>query len=1027
MHKSPYLGMPRESYLAYSDGIGRSWLFFFLLIPLCIQLSVAQDKPLINSTLSGTVVDANSKEPLPGALVKIEGVTNQAQTDKDGKFQLITGQPFPYNIVVSYLGYDSKTVRAEGSPISVELTASLNQLQDVVVIGYGTQKKKDLIGSVSKVDPAATVNIPTGSFDAQLQGKVPGVQITSNTGVPGEALNIRLRGATSINAGNDPLYVVDGVFLNSNSLQTINTGGKATSPIADINPADIESVEVLKDAEATALYGSRGANGVIIVTTKRGNYNEKARVNLNLSQGFSEAAKLWELTTGPEHAQLVNEYFQNIGQPAPFRPVSEVINGVAGRGLPEEQQTYDRLGELFRTAALTNADLSVSGGTSQTKYYFGAGFNKQEAIIKPISFDRTSFKANIDQKLSERVQIGISNSFARTGRNQARAGDGPRGGLLQAALHTPTYLSPYNDAGELVGRAGFDNLTLLLDNYDVGSRSLRYIGNLYLEIDVLKDLKFRSTFSLDYNNYDESEYWNNFLIEGSPDGLATSTITQSSTWINEQTLTYRKSWDDQHNLGIVVGNTLQASTLELTGAEGRGFANNSFKLISSAATTTSTQDWWEYRLASFFGRVDYAYRDTYLLDFSLRADGSSRFGTANQWGYFPAVGAAWRIKKASFLSDVSSVNDLKLRASYGSTGNQNGIGPFAARGLWSGGESYQGVAGIAPEQLSNNELRWERTRQLNVGLDATFFNERLDFTFNVYDKYTKDGLLPLSLAATTGFDSYTSNSAEISNKGFELAITSTNIRKKDFSWQTSFNVSRNVNKIEKLAYTIYAGSRDLVIFQEGSPMYSFWVYNQLYVDPQTGDAVYEDVNQDGQITVADRQIKGDIWPDLFGGLTNNFSYKGFDASLFFVFSYGNKIYNHNRFFGEAGGARDAARVILASNLARWQQPGDITDVPRADGVNVNNYRDGGGRWLEDGSYLRLRSLNIGYTLPKELTNRLRLNRLRVFVEGNNLFTWTNYTGLDPESAANSSPNQQGIDLGTPPQPRSFQFGLNVSL
>lgn len=1019
--KKDYSNSDESAFLKHLASILIKGLACFLLFAIS-PLGMAQNRPLVNSTLAGTVVDASTNEPLPGALVQIEGVTNQAQTDRDGKFNLVTGQSFPYTIIVSYLGYKQKRVEVEGSPIAIALDRDATGLDEVVVIGYGTQKRKDLIGSVSKVDPAATVNIPTGSFDAQLQGKIAGVQITSNTGVPGEALNIRLRGATSINAGNDPLYVVDGVFLNSNSLQTINTGGKATSPIADINPADIESVEVLKDAEATALYGSRGANGVILVTTKRGGLNQKARVNLNVSQGFSKAAELWELTTGPEHAQLVNEFYQNTGRQAPFRPVSE-----GGRGLPEEQQTYDRLNELFRTASLSNVDLSVSGGSNQTRYYFGAGYNRQEAIINPIHFDRTSFKANIDQQLSDKIQIGVSNTFARTGRNQARAGDGPRGGLLQSALHTPTYLSPYNAAGELVGRAGFDNLTLLLENYDVGSKSLRYIGNLYLEIDVLKDLKFRSTFSLDYNNYNESEYWNNLLIEGSPDGLATSTITQSSTWINEQTLTYRKNWSEKHSFGAVVGNTLQGSTLELTGATGRGFANNSFTLISSAANTTSSQDWSAYRLASFFGRVDYAYDDTYLLDFSLRADGSSRFGTANQWGYFPAVGAAWRIKKLPFLANADKVNDLKIRASYGSTGNQDGIGAFAARGLWSGGASYQGIAGIAPQQLANRELKWERTDQLNIGLDGTFFNERLDFTFNVYDKYTRDGLLPLSLAATTGFSSYTSNAAEISNKGFELGINSFNIRKKDFSWQTGFNISRNVNRIEKLDYTIYAGSRNLVIFQEGSPMYSFWVYNQLYVDPQTGDAVYEDVNEDGQITVADRQILGDIWPDFFGGLTNSFSYKGFDASLFFVFSYGNKIYNHNRFFGEAGGARDAARVILASNLDRWQQPGDITDVPRTDGVNVNNYLDGGGRWLEDGSYLRLRSLNIGYTFPQELTRRIRLNRLRLFVEGNNLFTWTPYTGLDPESAANSSPNQQGIDLGTPPQPRSIQFGLNVSL
>lgn len=1005
-----------------------SLLSLLFIIFFTEQLVAQQTKPLINSTLQGQVLDSITKEPLPGALVHIEGTTHSVSTDEEGKFGFVTGQIFPYTLEISYIGYEKKKIIASEAKIEILLKPGFNQLNDVVVVGYTTQQRKNLIGSVTKVNPAESKDIPAGGFDAQLQGKVSGVQISSNTGVPGEAVNIRLRGATSINASNDPLYVIDGVFLNTNSLQTVNTGGKATSPIADINPADIESIEVLKDAEATALYGSRGANGVIIITTKRGNFNQKPKVALNLSQGIAKAAKLWELTTGPEHATLVNEYYRNIGQPEPFRPVTEVINGIAGRGLPEEQQTYDRLGEAFRTAALTNVDLSISGGAIGTRYYIGGGYNRQESILKPISFDRLSFKVNLDQKISDRVQIGTSNTISRTGRNQARAGDGPQGGLLQAALHTPTYLSPYNDQGVLVGRAGFDNLTLLLENYDVNSTSLRYIGNLYADIQLSSDLKFRSTFSLDYNNYDESEYWNNLLIAGSPNGLATSAIGQSTTWINEQTITYRKKVNQRHDFGILVGNTLQGSTLKRTSATGRGFASNDFKLISSAATTTSSQDWEKYNLASFFGRIDYAFDDKYLIDFSLRADGSSRFGSADLWGYFPAVGAAWRIKRENFLKNLAYLDDLKIRASYGSTGNQNGIGAFAARRLWSGiGSSYQGIPGIAPEQLANSELRWERTDQLNIGLDATLFKQALDISFNWYRKYTKDGLLPVTLAATTGYDSYTSNAAEISNKGLELALVSRNIRKTDFSWQSSFNIARNVNKIEKLENPLNYGSRDLILFQEGHPLYSFWVYNQLYVDPQTGDVVYEDVNEDGRITVADRKIMGSIWPDFYGGLTNNFTFKGFDANIFFVFSYGNEIYNHNRFFGEAGGARDAARVIFASNLDRWQQPGDITDVPRSDGVNVNNYKDGGSRWLEDGSYLRLRSLTIGYTLPKHVTDRWHLDRLRFYLQGNNLFTWTKYSGLDPEAAASSDPNEQGIDLGTPPQPRSFQLGINLTL
>ncbi len=982
-----------------------------------------ETQPIINATLQGVVLDDQTGESMEGVTIKLEAVTHSVKTDQKGRFQFVTGQKLPFTLLVSYVGYQEQRIVVQTSPTVIRLKRSSEDLDEVVVVGYTSVEKKNLIGSIEKVGLKEVSSIPTGSFDAQLQGKVAGMQVASNTGVPGEALNIRLRGATSINANNNPLYVIDGVFVNSESLQTINTGGKATSPIADLNPSDIEFVEVLKDAEATALYGSRGANGVILITTKRGKNGQATKIDVNLYSGRAKAARLWDLTTGEEHALLVNEYNRNIGRAEPF-----VSTADGGRGRPEEQQTYDRLSEAFRTAGIHSADISLYGGSENTTYYLSGGYNKQEAILRPISFDRSSFRFNLDQKVNDKIKVGSSNSLSRTGRNQGRAGDGPQGGILQAALHTPTYLSPYNDQGVLVGRAGFDNLTLLLDNYDVGSVSLRYIGNLYGEYQFSPSWRFRSTFSLDYNQYDEHEYWNNLLIAGSPEGLATSAIGQATTWINEQTITYRKKFAGLHTLGLLVGNTLQGSTFSLTSASGTGFATNDFKLISAAANTTSSQDWDQYNLASFFGRIDYAYDDRYLIDFSLRADGSSKFNKGYQWGYFPAVGLAWRLKKESFLENVAFLDDLKLRSSYGITGNQNGINSFASRQLWSGvNTAYQGAAGIVPEQLANQQLSWEKTAQFNIGLDAALFKNRLTFAFNYYSKYTTDGLLTEVLPGTTGFGQYLNNAAEISNKGFELTLNSVNIQKENFSWSSSLNIARNVNNIEKLAKPMNFGSRDLILFQQGSPMYSFWVYNQLYVDPATGNAVYEDVNGDGQITTDDRQILGSIWPDYFGGLSNNFSYKNFDLQTFFNFSVGNEVYNHNRFFGEAGGARDAARVIFASNLDRWQQPGDITDVPRSDGVNNNNYKDGGGRWLEDGSYLRLRTVSLGYNVSSKILERLALSKLRIYAQATNLFTWTAYTGLDPESAANGSVNQQGIDLGTPPQPRSFQLGINLTL
>ncbi|RYD92424.1 MAG: SusC/RagA family TonB-linked outer membrane protein, partial [Sphingobacteriales bacterium] len=501
------------------------WLLVALFL-MQIGVAHAQTQPIINSTLHGVVLDNKTKEALPGAVVKIEGTTHAVATDVDGKFSFITGQKFPYTLIITYTGYKKQELVVNGSPVTILLAEDINQLNDVVVVGYGTKTRKDLISSVSSVKADEIKKTPVASFDAQLQGKAAGVQINSNTGVPGDGIFVRVRGTTSINATNDPLYIVDGVFLNNTSLQTVNTGGRSTSPIADINPNDIENIEVLKDASATAIYGSRGANGVVIVTTRRGNYNVKPKVNFNVSQGWAWQPKdrLWKLTTGEQHAEIVNEFYRNSFADAtaagnttgintyrnvPFRALDDNPTGTpAARGLPSDQKTYDRLGEIFRTALLQNYDISLDGGSKDTKYYIGAGYTKQQADIRPIDFSRASFKVNLDQRVSDHVQIGTSNSISRSYRNQARAGDGPAGGLLQSALHTPTYLPEYNADGTPARWAGFDNLQVLLNNYNVHTISLRYIGNIFADVDIVKHLKFRTSWSIDYNNYNESEYWN---------------------------------------------------------------------------------------------------------------------------------------------------------------------------------------------------------------------------------------------------------------------------------------------------------------------------------------------------------------------------------------------------------------------------------------------------------------------------------------------------------------------------------------
>lgn len=1007
-----------------------------------LRVSAQETTPLINSTLDGVVVDATTKESLAGASLQLQGVTHSTKTNSQGRFQFVTGQRFPYTIIVSYVGYKTRELVADGSPITIELEQDATGLDEVVIVGYGTQRKRDLIGSIAKITAEDIVNIPVAGFDAQLQGTAAGLQANSQSGVPGDAVVVRVRGAASINASADPLYIIDGVFVNNESLSSVDLGGKATSPISDINPSDIESIEVLKDASATAIYGSRGANGVIIITTKRGNYDQRPSVTFNTLQGVAWADKnrLWKQTTGPEHAELVNEAWVNSGldnpslnqtyQNRPFRPVNELINGTPGRGTPEEQETYDRIDDIFKNAHLQNYDLAVQGGGNVTRYYLGTNYTSQGAVLRPAHFRRGSFKVNLDQKVKENFTVGTSNTLTYSHRNQVRAGTGPGTGIFQAALHTPTY-QPKNNPDGSPFRQAFENTDLLLSDVSVQTASLRYIGNVYGQVDFAKYFTLRTSWSADYNNYDESEYNTERTLRGAAGGLGISAITQNSSWINEQTLTYRRTFSDSHNFGALFGNTLQSNILKFTRAQGTGFPNSNYTQISSASVVTADQSWTKVNLASFFARVDYNYQNKYYIEGSLRTDGSSKFGSNNRWGYFPSIGASWRLKEEAFLQDASAISDLKIRASFGILGNQNGINNFAASGLWSGGANYPNApgggdqSGTRPSQLANPDLKWEKTRQFDIGVDLAFLNNRLTITADYYNKYTTDLLLPLPIEAISGFSSYYANSGEISNKGVEFSVLSTNINTSKLRWTTQFNFTRNWNKVEQLDFPLVYGSRDMARNEAGYPMYSFWLYKQLYVDPTTGDAVFEDVNEDGNITVADRQILGDANPKFFGGLTNSLSFGAFDLNMLFTYQYGNKVVSFDRILMEGGGTKDGSRSILAYNLNRWQQEGDITDVPRATSVGNNYGIEQSSRFLEDGSFIRLKTLTLGYTLPKSAAAKLGLNGLRVYAVGSNLWLLTNYLGPDPESVHTAEQNARGIDVGTAPQPISFQFGVNL--
>jgi TonB-linked SusC/RagA family outer membrane protein len=1039
--------------------------------------------PLITAAdtirIEGIIQDSLSGETLAGATVVVRNTADGTATDEEGRFILVTRESLPLTLVVTYNvnGAVSKefVISTADAPVILQLK-TVEVQKEVVVVGYGTRSRKDLIGSVSKVNASEVKDIPVASVDAQLQGKAPGVQVNSTSGMPGEGIKIRVRGSTSINASNDPLYIIDGVYVNNNSLQQlpsdvtpngvagpINLGEKQTSPLADISPSDIESMEVLKDASATAIYGSRAANGVVIITTKRGNWGEKTKVNFNSSTGFAAVDKdrLWKVATGPEHAEIVNEQWINSGKDNPALKQNEANvpfqrapdgsydpGAKTYRGNPEDQGTYtdDRLNTVFRTAVLQNYDLSLQSGNKTSRTYIGGSYTKQQAVVKPADFSRFSLKANLDQKVGERFQIGFSNLFTRSFRHQVRAGNGPDAGIFQSALQTPSYL-PTNDAnGNPVRWANFDNTQVLVENPAQTTASLRYIGNVYAEADLLKNLRFRTTLGADYNHYRASEYYNTKTQIGSAlNGEAKTNLTQLTGIVNEQTISYNKRFGEKHNAGFLAGNTLQLNNYNFEAIAGTNFPNNNFTQISAAANRSAAQSRSKNSLVSYFSRINYSFSSKYYIEATLRADGSSKFGANNRWGYFPAVGAAWRLKEEFFLKNVGFLSDLKLRGSYGITGNQNGINDFAARGLWSGGASYPNApggadqSGTTPLQLSNPDLKWEKTTQANAGIDVSFFQSRVNLELNLYYKYTRDALLNLPVATTSGYNTYLSNAGEISNKGYEIALTTVNVQKKNFQWTTSFNISGNKNRIEKLDVPLTYYSRDWLINKEGYSMYSFWLYKQLYVDKETGNVVFQKADgtttagpYSNSITVTseDRVVMGNAMPDFFGGVTNNFKYKSFDLGVFFSYQYGNKLINYNRFLGEKAGTNGYAgdgRYITASQLERWQKPGDETDVPRLTSQGNNYLVEQNSRFLEDGSFIRLKTLTLGYTVPQNITRAVRLEKVRLYVMGTNLWIYTKYTGPDPEVSVTSDQNAPGLDQGTPPQPRSVQFGINLTL
>lgn len=986
-------------------------LSFFLM--LCMVGSVfAQQR-----TVTGSVVAANDAFPLPGVNIQIKGTTTGAFTDGNGRYSIQVPSADAV-LVFSLVGFTSQEVRVgDRSTIDIRLAEDVKTLGEVVIVGYGEQERRTLTSSISTVGAKDIQNLPMASADQMMQGRAAGVQVSSNSGTPGGGMFVRVRGTTSINASSDPLYVVDGIPIVASNLSAVGLGGQITNPLADINPADIESMEILKDASATAIYGARAANGVVLITTKRGKA-QKAKIEIGSYVGVQSLWRQPDVVDGPTFEKLINEARINNGQAPLYANPDAALN-------------TDWMSEIFQDAPIKNLDVSVTGGNDRVKYLVSMNQFNQDGITKPTAFDRTTGRINLDFAASDKLNIGSSVLISRNFRNRVR-NDNNIYGAIGAAYFLPTNIPIFQPDGSYTKFNIFENPVAAVREVDIGMVTNRVLANFYADYEILPGLSFRSTWSLDYNNVKEDRYDNTLLITGTAtNGDASSVVTVNDNWIWENVLAYQKKIGTDHSFNSLLGYSLQNSYFERTSAGGQQFPSNDFRRIASAAVQTSSSSASGWGIEGIFFRMNYGFKDRYLATVNVRRDASSRFGEANRAATFPSVALGWIMSDEAFMSGINVLSTVKPRFSWGITGNQNGISDFQSRGLWTGGANYTDFPGTRPFQLANPDLKWETTTQTNIGIDVGFLNDRFTLTFDYYNKQTKDLLLAVPVPRTTGFNSLVQNFGEMENKGFEIGITGVIVNKPDFSWDFGFNIAQNRNLIKKLAAPFNVFTRDVIRLEEGIPMFSFWLHEQIRVDPETGRSIYRTVNGEGMVGTPDfnsgrdRFIVGNAQPDFFGGLNSNLRYKNIDFMMFWQFTVGNDQLNWNRFFQEHGGTRPTG--YMSSQLRRWQNPGDITDVPRQQAVNYSgDLRPS--RFLEDGSYLRLKNATIGYTIPKDVSERIGFSRIRIYGSGQNLLTFTNYTGLDPEvnTGADQGGLAEGIDLYAMPQPRVIMGGVNLT-
>ncbi len=997
-------------------------LFYCFLMLLFWSTSLqAQDR-----TVSGVVTAQDDGLPMPGVTVIIKGTSTGTVTDIDGAYTIAVPND---NAILQFSSVGYKTVeRSVGaqSSINITLEASTQIMDEIVVVGYGTERTEALTGSINTINSEEFEQIPTASFQESLQGLASGVQVTANDGSPGAGINVRVRGIGSINAGNDPLYVIDGIPVTSGSVSQTDFGndGRSSNVLSSLNPNDIASITILKDASSTAIYGSRGANGVVLITTKQGSQG-KAKIDLRAQVGFSDFAfnNLLEPLNRDQYTELYLEGRVNAGS------TPEEAQALFDQQFPENANT-NWIDEISQTGITQQYDLSASGGNEKIQYFASLGYFDQEGTVVNNKFTRYSSRINLAAQLTPKLRV--TNNITLSYFTQRGITDGTR---WQAPFYVGFLMAPTVPVLDDLGRYYGEHTFFMGANNPVGHlnedrrelEQTRIIDNFTASYEIMDGLRFTSAWSFDILNVDEFIFNNGRYGDGrNVGGTGNEARTDIINWLGTQTLNYDLTIADKHSITALLGYEAQKVTQDITEASGEGYPHPDLNTLASAANPTqATSERTEYAFNSIFSRINYNFDERYYLSASIRTDGSSRFGPDSRWGTFWSVGGSYRISEESFFDNVDFINQLKLRVSYGVTGNAN-IGDFDWATLYEFEREYDGLPAAAPEQVGDRTLTWESQENFNVGLDLGLFNGRLNATADYFIRTSTDLILDNPLSYTTGFREIKQNVGDMENRGLELALSGDILDTRGFRLNAAWNITFITNEITFLPSAIVDGTKRR---EEGRDFQEYYLFGWAGVNPADGAPLwYTDESKTettSNINDAARFYDGKTaTPDFFGGFNLSASYKGITVSAQLNYMFGHHVYDGPGWVIHGDGRFTPRSTSTWAFENRWQQPGDDALFPRFawGNTSASNTRNSS-RYLFAGDYIRLRNVNISYQFPNALTDKLKLRSLQAYVNLRNFWTWVTDDNLhfDPEQTTN------GVYNTVTPISKTVQVGVNIGL